>query len=137
MLKRWKNRSTTRPYAFRLFGSAFLFLASILSLRPEARHTANSSLKSRSSSLCLNIDLSLIGFYTLAPLLFVIFHVYVLVQVLLLARTAAVYNEAVERTFPATSDRTRVRQRLANTLFAQIFAGSPESVKACSVHCSG
>jgi uncharacterized protein YjbI with pentapeptide repeats len=73
----------------------------------------------------LNIDLPLVGFFLIAPLLFVIFHAYVLVQVLLLARTAAAYDDAVERTFPLASDRARVRQRLANTLFAQIFAGSP------------
>src|SRR5882724_712888 len=44
----------------------------------------------------LNIDLPLWGFFFLAPILFVIFHSYVLIQVILLARTAAAYNEAVE-----------------------------------------
>lgn len=73
----------------------------------------------------LNIDLPLVGFFFLAPILFVIFHAYVLVQVLLLARTAATYNEALERSIIVASDRARARQRLANTLFAQIFAGSP------------
>jgi uncharacterized protein YjbI with pentapeptide repeats len=73
----------------------------------------------------LNIDLPLVAFFVLAPLLFVILHAYVLVQVLLLARTAAAYNEALERNVVVASDRARVRQRLANTLFAQMFAGSP------------
>src|SRR5215510_6608513 len=45
----------------------------------------------------LNIDLPLWGFFFLAPILFVILHVYVLLQVLLLARTAVAYNAAVER----------------------------------------
>jgi hypothetical protein len=36
----------------------------------------------------LNIDLPLVGFFFLAPILFVVVHVYVLIQVLLLARTA-------------------------------------------------
>ena len=44
----------------------------------------------------LNIDLPLWGFFFLAPILFVIFHIYVLLQVLLLAHTAAAYNAAVE-----------------------------------------
>jgi hypothetical protein len=44
----------------------------------------------------LNIDLPLWGFF-LAPILFMIMHVYVLLQVLLLARTAVAYNTAVER----------------------------------------
>jgi uncharacterized protein YjbI with pentapeptide repeats len=73
----------------------------------------------------LNVDLPLVGFFVLAPVLFVILHAYVLVQVLLLARTAAAYNEALERSVAVVSDRARVRQRLANTLFAQMFAGSP------------
>jgi uncharacterized protein YjbI with pentapeptide repeats len=73
----------------------------------------------------LDINLPLVGFYFLAPLLFVIFHLYVLVQVLLLARTAGAYDEAVEHAMPVAADRARIRQRLANTLFAQIFAGAP------------
>jgi hypothetical protein len=73
----------------------------------------------------LNIELPLVGFFFLAPILFVIFHAYVLLQVLLLGRTAAAYNEAVEHTIKVAADNVRVRQRLANTLFAQIFAGSP------------
>jgi uncharacterized protein YjbI with pentapeptide repeats len=77
----------------------------------------------------LNIDLPLWGFFFLAPILFVILHVYVLLQVILLARTAAAYNEAV-RQVAARDDlspeqNASLRQRLANTLFAQIFAGSP------------
>src|SRR3954467_10562804 len=45
----------------------------------------------------LNIDLPLWGFFFLAPILFVIFHAYVLIQVILLARTAAAYDDAVKR----------------------------------------
>jgi uncharacterized protein YjbI with pentapeptide repeats len=73
----------------------------------------------------LNIDLPLWGFFFLAPILFVIFHVYVLLQVLLLGRTAATYNEAIDRATLPPPSNTAIRQRLANTLFAQIFAGSP------------
>jgi len=73
----------------------------------------------------LNIDLKLIGFFFLAPILFVIFHAYVLLQVLLLGRTAAAYNEAVEKATLPAEENASIRQRLANTLFAQIFAGSP------------
>jgi uncharacterized protein YjbI with pentapeptide repeats len=77
----------------------------------------------------LNIDLPLWGFFFLAPALFVVFHAYVLLQVSLLARTAAAYNDAVgkalERDNLSGEDETSLRQRLANTMFAQIFAGSP------------
>lgn len=73
----------------------------------------------------LNIDLPLWGFFFLAPILFVILHAYVLMQVLLLARTAAAYNEAIEQLGLPPHETASLRQRLANTLFAQIFAGSP------------
>jgi uncharacterized protein YjbI with pentapeptide repeats len=73
----------------------------------------------------LNIDLPFLGFWLLAPTLFVVFHAYVLIQVLLLARTAAAYNEAVDRTVGNDTYQAHIRQRLANTLFAQIFAGAP------------
>src|SRR5258708_6292709 len=73
----------------------------------------------------LNVDLPLVGFSFVAPVLFVLFHAYVLIQVLLLSRTAAAYNEALRRTILVASDRALVRQRLANTLFAQMLAGSP------------
>lgn len=72
----------------------------------------------------LNIDLPLVGFFILAPILFIVVHAYVLIQIVLLARTGAAYNDAVDRHVKLTVDNARVRQRLANTLFAQIFAGS-------------
>jgi uncharacterized protein YjbI with pentapeptide repeats len=73
----------------------------------------------------LNIDLPLWWFFLLAPVLFVIFHLYVLLQVLLLGRTAAAYNSAIVRLGISPEENIALRQRLANTLFAQIFAGSP------------
>jgi uncharacterized protein YjbI with pentapeptide repeats len=77
----------------------------------------------------LNIDLPLWGFFWLAPILFVIFHAYVLIQLILLARTAAAYDAAVaklaEQDNFSPEANASLRQRLANTLFAQILAGSP------------
>src|SRR5258707_1276247 len=73
----------------------------------------------------LNIDLPLFWFFVLAPILFVLFHFYVLLQVLLLGRTAAAYNEIVDKAVGSAPENALMRQRLANTLFAQIFSGSP------------
>src|SRR5262245_48309912 len=73
----------------------------------------------------LNVDLPVVGFFFLAPFLFVVFHIYVLLQVLLLGRTAATYNSVLDRTVKEPSGNAAMRQRLANTLFSQIFAGSP------------
>jgi hypothetical protein len=59
----------------------------------------------------LNIDLPLVGFFFLAPILFVIFHAYVLLQVLLLGRTAATYNEALDRAVRRMPANAAMRQR--------------------------
>lgn len=72
----------------------------------------------------IGIDVPLVIAAILLPSLFVIYHVYVLLQVVLLARTADAYNDAVQHSITEEADRARVRQRLANTLFAQLFAGS-------------
>src|ERR1700752_858296 len=76
----------------------------------------------------LNIDLPLWGFFFLAPILFVILHAYVLLQVILLARTAGAYeiavNRVVEQGALRPEEESELRQCLAHTLFAQIFAGT-------------
>jgi|KBSSwiStaDraftv2_1062776.scaffolds.fasta_scaffold54535_2 uncharacterized protein YjbI with pentapeptide repeats len=77
----------------------------------------------------INIDLPLTASAILLPLIFVIYHVFVLLQVVLLARTADTYNEAIEHNVTDEPDRIRIRQRLANTLFAQLFAGSSRERK--------
>src|SRR3954469_1992454 len=56
----------------------------------------------------INIDLPLVASAILLPLLFVIYHVFVLLQVVLLARTADAYNEAIEHGVTEATDRTRV-----------------------------
>jgi len=73
----------------------------------------------------LSIDLPIWGFFVLAPILFVLFHSYVLLQVLLLARTADSYNVTLNSIVRSPTANAVMRQRLANTLFAQIFSGSP------------
>ena len=73
----------------------------------------------------LKIDLPFFWFFVLAPVLFVLFHLYVPLQVLLLSRTAAAYNKTINRAVSSAPENALMRQRLANTLFAQIFVGSP------------
>jgi hypothetical protein len=73
----------------------------------------------------LNVDLPLVGFFFLTPVLLLVFHTYVLIQILLLGRTAAACNDVLDRIVRTSSDNAVMRQRLANFLFAQIFAGGP------------
>jgi uncharacterized protein YjbI with pentapeptide repeats len=73
----------------------------------------------------LGSDVPLVWFFLVSPVLFVLLHFYLLLQVLLLGRTAQAYNRALNLALPVRSDNARFRQRLANTLFAQFFAGAP------------
>jgi hypothetical protein len=73
----------------------------------------------------LGTDVPLVWFFIISPILFVFLHLYVLLQVLLLGRTAAAYSTALNQEVRFSIDNAVFRQRLANTLFAQIFAGAP------------
>jgi uncharacterized protein YjbI with pentapeptide repeats len=107
-------------------------LSNLLALSPDRRHDRHPSSAFLAEPVklpVLNIDLPLWGFFWLAPILFVIFHAYVLIQLILLARTAAAYDAAVAKLIEddnlSPEANASLRQRLANTLFAQILAGSP------------
>jgi hypothetical protein len=72
----------------------------------------------------LNIDLPLLGFYILTPIIFVVFHFYMLLNLVLLARTAKSFEDALVRAFPDDDEpRENFRMRIENTLFVQLLVG--------------
>src|SRR5262245_4679716 len=71
----------------------------------------------------LNVDLSLIGFFVVAPLLLLIFHFYLFLQLLGLASKAKDYNTLLVDEAPAASDRRYLRQRLDVFPILQFLAG--------------
>jgi hypothetical protein len=72
----------------------------------------------------LNIDLPLLGFYILTPVLFVVFHFYMLLNLVFLARTAKSFEDALARAFPEDGEaRETFRMRIENTLFVQLLVG--------------
>jgi uncharacterized protein YjbI with pentapeptide repeats len=71
----------------------------------------------------LNVDLSLIGFFVVAPLLLLIFHFYLFLQLLGLASKAKDYNTLLVDAAPAASDRRYLRQRLDVFPILQFLAG--------------
>jgi uncharacterized protein YjbI with pentapeptide repeats len=73
----------------------------------------------------LGTEVPLVSFFVISPILFVLLQFYVLLQTLLLGRTAKAYNDALNRTVRIAKDNAIFRERLANTIFAQIFAGAP------------
>jgi uncharacterized protein YjbI with pentapeptide repeats len=72
----------------------------------------------------LNIKLPLLGFYILTPIIFVVFHFYVLLNLVLLARTAKSFEDALVHAFPEDDEaRESFRMRIENTLFVQLLVG--------------
>ncbi len=59
----------------------------------------------------LNVDLSLVGFFVVAPSLLVIFHFYLFLQLRGLASKAKDYNTLLVDEAPAASDRRYLRQQ--------------------------
>src|SRR5262249_44372005 len=71
----------------------------------------------------LSVDLSLVGFFVVAPLLLLIFHFYLFLQLLGLASKAKDYNTLLVDAAPAASDRRYLRQRLDMFPILQFLAG--------------
>lgn len=66
----------------------------------------------------LNISLPLLGFYILTPIIFVVFHFYTLLNLVLLARTADGFNKALECAFSNDENEKaceNFRMRIENT----------------------
>jgi uncharacterized protein YjbI with pentapeptide repeats len=72
----------------------------------------------------LNIPLPLLGFYILTPIIFVVLHFYMLLNLVLLARTARTFEDALVRALPEDGEaRENFRMRIENTLFVQLLVG--------------
>ena len=71
----------------------------------------------------LNIKVELLPFYVIAPLLYLVFHFYLLMMLALLARTAAEFDNQVRATLPGESERERYRAQVGNALFLQLLVG--------------
>ncbi|MGB6327039.1 MAG: hypothetical protein WBG11_15025 [Methylocella sp.] len=72
----------------------------------------------------LNIPLPLLAFYILTPIIFVVFHFYMLLNLVLLARTAKTFEDVLMRAFPEDREsRETFRMRIENTLFVQLLVG--------------
>jgi uncharacterized protein YjbI with pentapeptide repeats len=69
-----------------------------------------------------NIDLPLTNFYLIAPAFFLIFHFYLLTQLILLTRTADAFETVLAALPPGNRDA--VRMRLDNSIFLQMIAGA-------------
>jgi hypothetical protein len=74
----------------------------------------------------LNVDLPLVGFFVVAPLVLLIFHFYVFLQLLALARKAQDYDGVLREAVLVVADRQLLRQRLDSFFVLQFLAGPTE-----------
>ncbi len=75
----------------------------------------------------VNLKLPLLGFYVIAPLLYVFLHAYFLMMLTLLARTAKTFEDALSKQLGGgigNTARERFRMRIENVLFLQIIIGA-------------
>ncbi len=74
----------------------------------------------------INLKVPLLPFYVIAPMFYLVLHFYVLMMLVLLARSAAIFERALTLTFPLESERELFRMRVENALFLQLLVGARE-----------
>jgi uncharacterized protein YjbI with pentapeptide repeats len=109
----------------------FLTLASYLAITVGAVTHKDFFLETPARLPILNIDLPLLGFFVISPFLFLVFHLYLLLNLKLLADKAAGFNQVLERRSrndqairPREDD---VRLLLPNVIFLQLVGGPASS----------
>ena len=75
----------------------------------------------------LGVDLPLLAFFFLAPILFVIIHAYILVHLVMLTDKAKRYHQALHRQIEDDAIRNGLRRQLPSNVFVQFLAGAPET----------
>jgi hypothetical protein len=74
----------------------------------------------------LNVDLPLVGFFVLGPLLFLIVHAYVLLHFVLLGSRVGAFHTELEAQIPDPDVRAQLRRQLPSNIYVQILAGPRE-----------
>jgi hypothetical protein len=75
----------------------------------------------------LNVDLPLVGFFVLGPLLFLVVHAYVLLHFVLLAGKVGVFDTELRAQITDPEMRARLRRQLPSNIFVQFLAGPMET----------
>ena len=75
----------------------------------------------------LSVDLPLLAFFFLAPILFVIIHAYILVHLVMLTDKAKRYHQALHQQIEDNAIRDGLRRQLPSNVFVQFLAGAPET----------
>ena len=74
----------------------------------------------------LNVDLPLVGFFTVAPVFLLINHFYVLLQLMGLGRRIREFNDEIATTGLGEDERRRERRKLDTFVIVQMLGGTRE-----------
>ena len=74
----------------------------------------------------LDVELPLLGFFVLGPLLFLVLHAYVLLHFAMLAGKVGVFHSELRAQIRDEDTRTRLRRQLPSNIFVQYLAGPDE-----------
>ena len=108
---------------FQTLWFSFLGLTLYLAIAALATSHRNLLLGEAQTLPILNIKVELLPFYVIAPLLYFVFHFYLLMMLVLLAVTAAEFEDELRNTLPNDSQQERYRARVENALFLQLLVG--------------
>jgi hypothetical protein len=76
----------------------------------------------------LDVELPLVGFFVLGPMLFVILHAYTLLHFTLLADKVGAFDAALREQIADDAIRTRLRRQMPSNIFVQFLAG-PQDIR--------
>jgi uncharacterized protein YjbI with pentapeptide repeats len=76
----------------------------------------------------LNVELPLLGFFVLGPLLFVVLHAYTLLHFTLLADKIGAFHTELQEQITDDQTRARLRRQLPSNIFVQFLSG-PEDIR--------
>jgi uncharacterized protein YjbI with pentapeptide repeats len=108
---------------FQTLWFSFLGLTLYLAIAALATTHRNLLLGEPQTLPILNIKVELLPFYVIAPLIYLVFHFYLLMMLALLARTAAEFDKRLRTTIPDDAECERYRARIENALFLQLLVG--------------
>jgi uncharacterized protein YjbI with pentapeptide repeats len=74
----------------------------------------------------ISVDLPLLGFFVIGPLLFLVVHAYVLLHFVMLADKVGVFHEQLNNQIHDDDVQARLRRQLPSNIFVQLLAGPPE-----------
>jgi hypothetical protein len=107
---------------------SYLFVLFYLAVAAGAVTHADLFLENPVKLPFLNIELPLLAFFLLAPILFLVLHAYTLVHLVMLTDKAKRYHQALHAQIDSDSTRDSLRRQLPSNIFVQFLAG-PRDVR--------